>query len=187
MGLLDSILGSTRLPEARTDRLFAMATAAVTLESSLGLAPDGAAAVCIKPVESSGYEAARSEIEEILEIGFKETGTAHSTERDEYGYLWVVLRDPDFEDLVAAVQMICQILIEQGLGTQLLSAVYRFRGKGVVYWIYSFKLGSYYPFVPVGSQQRDTAQEFRLSSLMKKELPIEADETRWYPMWGMPV
>ena len=37
MGFLDSILGKTKLPEAKTDRLFAISTAAVTLEASLGL------------------------------------------------------------------------------------------------------------------------------------------------------
>ena len=68
MGFLDSILGKTKLPEAKTDRLFAISTSAVTLESSLGLKPDGAAGVCIKPMESSRYEAARAEIEELLQV-----------------------------------------------------------------------------------------------------------------------
>jgi hypothetical protein len=187
VGFLDSLLGKTRLPEAKTDRLFAISTAAVTLDASLGLRPDGVAAVCIKPLESSRYEAARSEIEELLKVGFKETGTLYSIQNDEYNYIWVVLKDPDFEDLVTSIQMVCQILIEQGFGTQLLAAVYRFRKEDPVYWIYGFKLGSYYPFVPKGDQQRDTAAEFRLRSLMEKELPIEQDEAKWYPMWGMPI
>jgi len=186
MGFLDSILGKTRLPEAKTDRLFAISTAAVTLEASLGLRPDGAAAVCIKPMESSKYEAARAEIEELLKLGIKETGTQYSLLKDEYNYIWVVLRDPDFEDLVTSIQMVCQILTEQGFGTQLLAAVYRFRGEATVYWIFSFKLGSYYPFAPRGDQ-RDTSQEFRLRSLMEKELPVEKDEAKWYPLWGMPI
>ena len=75
MGFMDSILGKTRLPEAKTDRLFAISTAAVTMEASLGLKPDGAAGVCIKPMESSRYETARTEIEELLKLSFKETGT----------------------------------------------------------------------------------------------------------------
>ena len=41
MGFLDSILGKTTLPPAKTDRLFAISTAAVTMEASLGLKPDG--------------------------------------------------------------------------------------------------------------------------------------------------
>ena len=76
MGFLDSILGKTKLPEAKTDKLFAISTAAVTLDASLGYKPDGKAGVCIKPMESSRYDAARAEIEELLKISIKETGTA---------------------------------------------------------------------------------------------------------------
>lgn len=33
MGFLDSIMGKTRLPEAKIDRLFAISTAAVTMDA----------------------------------------------------------------------------------------------------------------------------------------------------------
>jgi len=187
MGFLDSILGKTKLPEAKTDKLFAISTAAITLESSLGYKADGAAGVCIKPMESSRYEAARAEIEELLKLSIKETGMQYRIQKDEYNYIWVVLADPDFEDLVTNIQMVSQILMEHGFGTQLLAAVYRFRGEAVIYWIYNFKLGSYYPFVPASGQQRDTSREFRLKALMEKEMPIEKDESKWYPLWGMPI
>jgi hypothetical protein len=187
MGFLDSFLGKTKLPEAKTDKLFAISTAAVTLEANLGYRADGEAGICIKPVESSRYDAARAEIEQLLKISTKETGTQYRIEKDEYNYIWVHLSDPDFDDLVAAIQMVCQILTEQGFGTQLLAAVYRFRGDAVIYWIYNFKQGAYYPFVPMSGRQRDTSREFRLKALMAKEMPIEKDESRWYPMWGMPL
>ena len=45
MGFLDSLLGKTKLPEAKTDKLFAISTAAITLEASLGYRPDGAAEI----------------------------------------------------------------------------------------------------------------------------------------------
>jgi len=80
-------------------------------------------------------------IEGLLGLSFKETGTSFSFQRDEYGYAWVVLTDPDFEDLVTNIQMICQILMEQGFGTQLLAAVYRFKGKVTAYWIYRYGNG----------------------------------------------
>lgn len=187
MGFLDSILGKTRLPEAKTDRLFAISTAAVTMDANLGLMPDGQAGLCIKPMESSYYESAKKEIDDLLKLSFQETGTLHTIQKDEYGYIWVVLTDQDFEDLVTNIQMVCQILMEQGFGTQLLAAVYRFKGEAAVYWIYNFKLGSYYPFAPKSGKQRDTAMEFRLRSSMQRELPIEKDMAKWYPMWGMPL
>jgi hypothetical protein len=187
MGFLDSILGKTKLPEAKTEDLFAISTAAVTLEASLGYRADGQAGVCIKPLESSHYEAARREIEDLLNISIKDTGTGYKIQKDECNYLWVLLSDPDFEDLVTGVQMVSQVLTEQGFGTQLLAAVYRFRGEDVIYWIYNFKQGTYYPFVPAGGRERDTSREFRLRALMQKEMPVEKDESRWYPMWGMPL
>ncbi|HWQ18202.1 MAG TPA: hypothetical protein VN455_00370 [Methanotrichaceae archaeon] len=187
MGFLDSILGKTKLPESKTEKLFAISTAAVTLDADLGLKPDGAAAVCIKPLESSQYDQARQEIEELLKISAKETGTEYKVQKDEFNYLWVVLKDPDFDDLVTTVQMVAQALIENGFGTQILAAVYRFRGESVVYWIYNFKQGAYYPFVPAGDKQRNNSLEVRLSALMEKEMPVEKKMEMWYPLWGMPI
>jgi hypothetical protein len=187
MGFLDSLLGKTKLPEPKTDKLFAISTAAITFEANLGLKPEGSAALCFKPMESSRYDAARSEIEDLLKIGSKETGTEYSTQKDEYGYLWVVLKDREFEDLVTTIQMVSESMIENGFGTQLLCAVYSFRGESKVYWIYSFKQGAYYPFVPKEDRQRDTALEFRLKAIMEKEMPIEKNVEMWYPLWGMPI
>ncbi|NYT01222.1 MAG: hypothetical protein GKC10_00430, partial [Methanosarcinales archaeon] len=128
-----------------------------------------------------------SDIEGLLKISQKDSGTEYSIQKDDYNYLWVVLRDRDFDDLVAGVHMVSQTLIEQGLGTQLLCAVYRFRGESTVYWIYNFKQGSYYPFAPRGDKQRDQSLEFRLRSVMEPELPMEKDVEKWYPLWGMPL
>ena len=186
MGFLDSIL-EDELPEAKTDRLFAISTSAVTLESSLGLNPDGAAGVCIKPMESSRYEAARTEIEDSSRVELQEMVQFTPSSVISNNDIWVVLSDPDVPGSATYVQMVSQILMEQGFGTQLLAAVYRFKGDAAVYWIYNFKLGSYYPFVPGIDQQRNTSLEFRLRSLMEKELPVEKDEAKWYPMWGMPI
>ena len=187
MGFLDSILGKTKLPESKTEKLFAISTAAITMDANLGLKPEGSAAICFKPMESSKYEAARSEIEDLLKISTKETHTQYKVQKDEYDYLWVVLKDPDFDDLVTNIQMVSQTMIENGFGTQLLCAVYRFKGESTVYWIYNFKQGAYYPFVPKGDKQRDTALEFRIRSVLEREMPIEKNVEMWYPMWGMPI
>jgi hypothetical protein len=53
-------MGKTRLPEAKIDRLFAISTAAVTMDANLDLMPDGQAGLCFKPMESSYYESARN-------------------------------------------------------------------------------------------------------------------------------
>lgn len=190
MGLRDvfsSILGKSKLPEAKVDRIFAISTAVVAMELDLGLVPHGKAGICFKSMEMSRYQAVKEEIEGLLGHSAAETGTRYKLEKDEYNYLWVVLEDPDFEDLVTNVHMISQTLIESGFGELLLCAAYRFNRDGPVYWIYNFKQGSYYPFVPKGKNTRDNSTEIRFKALIEKELPIEKEMEKWYPLWGMPL
>jgi hypothetical protein len=185
-GMFNSLLGRSKLPESNTDRLFAISTAVITMEVSLNLQPSGKAGICFKSMSMSQYENTRKEIEDLLSYSTKETGTEYRIEKDKYNYLWVILDDKDFEDLVTNIHMISQTLMEQGFSEQILCAVYRFESEGPVYWIYSFKQGNYYPFVPQDKQERDNPMEFRLKSLMESELPIEKHVEKWYPLWGMP-
>ncbi|HOT94861.1 MAG TPA: hypothetical protein PK089_06700 [Methanoregulaceae archaeon] len=185
--LLDAVLGTTRLPEADSDRLFAISTAVVTMQTSLDLEPSGSAGLCFKPIESSGSAAVRAEIEDLLNITARETSSAFRIVTDAYHFNWVILEDPDFEDLVSGIHIVSQTLIERGLGAYLLCAVFRFGRDRRVYWIYNFKQGRYYPFVPLSDSTRDAAFEFRLRSLLERELPIENEVERWYPLWGIPL
>ena len=50
MGLFDTLLGRTKPVKANLDALFALPSAAVTLQSSAGLVSSGAAGVCWKSV-----------------------------------------------------------------------------------------------------------------------------------------
>ena len=187
MRFLDAILGKSSLPKAKMEKLFAISTASITLETSLGFRPGGAAGICFKPIESSRYDTARREIEDLLQYSCRETGTRYRVQKDDYDFLWVVLEDPEFEDLVTNIHLVSQTFVEHGFGEQLLCAIYRFTGKKEVYWIYNFKSGSYYPFAPKGDNKRDNALEFRLRSLMDSELPMEKNVERWYPLWGIPL
>lgn len=198
MGLrdfVDAILGKSTLPKAKSDKLFAMSTASITLESNLGLKPSGSAGICFKPIGASAYESARKEIQELLEYSSKETETEFRLEKDDFDFLWAIFKDPDFEDLVANINLVSETLEDHGLGGQLLCAIYRFdsepeagdsgRGK-TVYWIYNFKQGTYYPFVPLSGKQRDNPFEFKLRAEMEREMPIEENVEKWYPLWGIP-
>jgi len=190
MGLretLDAVLGATRLPKSNLDKLFAISTASITMQSELDLKPAPAAGICFKPVESSRFDAAKNEIGELLRFSSKESGTTFRIETDEYRFIWVILTDPDFEDLVAGIHLVSLTLIEKGFGAYLLCAIFRFGNGKPVYWIYNFKQGRYYPFIPAADKTRDNASEFRIRSRMEKELPIENDVERWYPLWGIPL
>lgn len=187
MGFLDTLFGKTRLPKATVDNLFALSAASVTMDSQLNLKPSSAAGLCFKPIESSQYEAARTEIEELLQLSGKETGTMYRLVTDEYRFTWVILGDPDFEDLVTGVHLVSETLIERGFGAYLLCAVFRFGNEKPVYWVFNFKQGHYYPFVPAPGKTRDTITEFRMRSLLEKEIPVEKDMGMWYPLWGIPL
>jgi hypothetical protein len=55
------------------------------------------------------------------------------------------------------------------------------------YLVYLFKRGTFYPFVPVGPEKRDTEEELRLRSLVSDDLKVEPDLDRWFPLWDLPV
>jgi hypothetical protein len=184
---LDALLGSTRLPRANLDKLFAISSASITMQSEFDVKPSSTAAICFKPIESSEYDTARTEIEELLSYSSKETGSTYRLVTDEYRFTWVVLEDPDFEDLIAGIHMVSQTFIEKGFGAYLLCAIFRFEKEKPVYWIYNFKQGRFYPFIPRDNKTRDSALEFRIRSLLEKELPIEKDVGKWYPLWGIPL
>ena len=77
-----------------------------------------------------------------------------------------MIHDPALENQIASVHAVAQEMTDQGFGSQLLAAPFRFKGGGnPVYWIYGFKLGAFYPFVPTGEgQTRDNESERGLSA-----------------------
>jgi len=101
------------------------------------------------------------------------------------------VRDGDFEDLVTTVHLIGSELQDRGFGPQLLAATFPFDGKfkeGRAYWIYGFKSGNFWPFVPTGKgQERDNAEELELKAKLEQELPIEQDLSRWFGLFNAPV
>ena len=57
LGLSDALFGRKKLAEPKDDRLFALTTAAVTLDVELGLKTAGVAALAFKPQSSGEFEA----------------------------------------------------------------------------------------------------------------------------------
>ena len=183
------LFGRKRLKEARRDDLFALATARVTLEVELGLRPAGKAGVCFKPLSAGDFVRAENEMTALLEAVAASSGSRVRRSSDEYGFEWVVVEDSDFEDLVTAVHAVGQELAARGFGSQLLAALFRFDGGGnPAYFVYGYKRGAFWPFVPTGSEQeRDNAKELELKAKLEQELPIEQDLSRWFGLFGAPV
>jgi hypothetical protein len=185
----DALFGRGVGPVAsKSEPLFAITTAELTLRTKLDLAPTGRAALAFRGLETSQFQEMEREIRELLQVGARATGTEISTASDQYGYRWVLLSDPEFEDLVTTMHLASSTLEEQGFGKALLAAAFEFRHeeRGKVYWLYNFKRGNFYPFVPRANRTRDNAFELRLKALLQDELPIEAAFERWYPLWDIP-
>ncbi|WP_255198091.1 PspA-associated protein PspAB [Halorarius litoreus] len=193
MGILDSLreaLGMAAEADATRaadpEDLFGLSTAYVTMEAELDYVPGDEAALCFSGVDSTAFAAARDEVDAVLHAGKDETGTQFEFRTDAHGYDWVVLADDDFEDLVTGVHFAADTMIEAGFGSRLLAAVFAFeqtRTGAPLYWIYSFRRGSYYPFAPKTGRERDSTAEFKLESVMDGELSVEQDKAYWYPLW----
>ena len=213
MGFLDSLLGRTKPVRPNLDALFALPSAAVTLETSAGLVLSGRAGVCWMPPAGQSAADVQREISQLLDIPDDLTGSGQATAEagqsaakagpsagvltqaeDSYGYRWLLLEDSDVEDLVNRVPLVNSLLAENGWGPQLLCSVFGVvPGAGAdstakpFYIVYLFKRGTFYPFAPVGKERRDNELELRVRSLLGSDLPVEPDLSRWFPLWDLPV
>ena len=191
MGFLDILTGGGRkLKQPAPDRLFAMATAAVTMELKLNLRSSGRAAIVFQPLATSDFDEVVGEMEEVLHGTGGDVGTGIEKSDDAFGYRWMILADDDFEDLVVGINGVSSALVGGGYGDRVLCAVFSFRDERdrPVYWIYNYKRGAFYPFCPTGDgQQRDTERELRLKAQIGSELPVEAELERWFPLWDIPI
>ena len=190
MGFLDGLLGGgKKLKAPAADKLFAMTTAQVALEMTLGLKHKEVAGIVFQPLATADFAEIIKDTEELLAGTTEETGSTIETADDEFGYRWLILGDPDFDDLVVAVNTVSTQLQGGGYGDRVLCAVFAFDQDGrEIYFIYNYKRGAFYPFVPAsGEKQRDTESELRLKAQLGAELPIEPDPARWFPLWEIPL
>ncbi|MEA2457393.1 MAG: hypothetical protein QOC95_365 [Thermoleophilaceae bacterium] len=190
MGFLDALLGGRKkLKLPARDRLFAMTTAQITLETAVGLKHRNVAGIAFQSLATSDFKAIVADTKELLEGAAADTGTTVETKQDEYGYAWIILHDEDFDDLVVSINTVSSSLEAGGYGDRLLAAVFAFsEDDRPVYFIYNFKRGMYYPFVPAqGTQRRNTERELQLKAQVGSDLPIEPELERWFPLWEIPL
>jgi hypothetical protein len=209
VGLLDALTGRNKVKGPAPDRLFAIATAYVTLQSEHQIEPAGAAAIVFQHLETSDFESTIHEMEEVVRATGGESATQVATQDDDYGYRWMVLRNPpgapSVEDLAVGINAVSSSIETAGYGERLLCAVFAFADsrQRPVYFIYNYKRGFWYPFVPAGgaaatsstrgygastqSGERSTERELQLKAQMSGELPIEPEIERWFPLWGIPI
>ena len=191
MGLADILLGRKKLKGPAQDRLFALSTARVTLDTELGLETAGSGGIVFKPLSAGEFVRAENDLQQVLDAVAGESGSRLERKSDDFGYEWIVVRDAELEDQVTTVHAVAQGLQEAGFGEQLLAAAFKFEPKfgdrKVVYWVYGYKQGAFWPFVPTGEKDRDNAEELELKAKLDKELPIEPDLSRWFGLFNAPL
>ena len=190
MGFLDAITGRRKLAAPAPDRLFAMSTAYPTLHEAMELTGKGAAAIVFQPLSSTDFQAIVRDTEEVVRATAGEGGATVTASDDAYGFRWLIVRGGELDDLVVAINAVSTALNDGGYGERLLCAVFPFTaGDGrSTYWIYNYKRGSFYPFVPApGESQRDNERELVLKAQIGSELPVEPELERWFALWGIPV
>jgi hypothetical protein len=198
VGLRDILTGRHTVQGPAPDRLFAITTAYITLQSEHQIDPAGKAAIVFQALATSDFESTLRDMEEVVTATGGDSGTKVSTQDDSYGYRWMVLHNPpgapSVEDLAVGINAVSSSIETAGYGERLLCAVFAFEDahKQRVYFIYNYKRGYWYPFVPAGGrdsnqQQRSTERELQIKAQIASELPIEPELERWFPLWGIPI
>jgi hypothetical protein len=195
VGLRDILTGRHQVKGPAPDRLFAITTAYVDLQSEHAIAPAGSAAIVFQSLATSEFEATLKDMEEVVTATGGDSGTTVSTQDDSYGYRWMILRSatgtPSVEDLAVGINAVSGSIETAGFGERLLCAVFGFTdAKGQrIYFIYNYKRGYWYPFVPApgGAQERSTERELQLKAQVGSEMPLEPEIERWFPLWGIPI
>jgi len=165
VGFLDTLLGRTKPVPPKLDDLFAVPTAAITLQAAMGLVPTGTGSVCFRAAEGRAFSDIEKDVREVCH---------HSAD--------------DVGALVTDLHAVNSSLVDGGFGPQLLCTLVSFtsesgRRLGIVYL---YKRGTFYPFAPLGDERRDNALELQVRGAVGADLKIEADLGRWFPVWGAP-
>ncbi len=188
MGFLDALLGRTKPAKPDLDRLFALPSAAVTLQAATGYSPAGSGSVCFATVEGPASVRLRQDIQDLL-------GAAGDTPpvdlvQDSYGYTWLVSRHSpdDLPTLVNDLHAVNTTLQDGGFGPHLLCSLVAFRGPSQrpLALVYLYKRGTFYPFAPLPGEKRDNHLEFQVRAALESDLPLEPDLGRWFPVWSAP-
>lgn len=185
MGWLRSMLGNDKPARPDLDQLFTLPSAVVTLNAALDFAPSGSGSVAFRAPEGKAFADIEREVLEL--VG---TATQVTTQADDFGFTWIVLKDDsvDASGLVTSLHAVNSSLVEGGFGPMLLCSLVSLAhadGRRLAL-VYLFKRGTFYPFAPKAGQQRDNLLELQVRDAIGSDLPIEADLTRWFPVWGAP-
>lgn len=184
MGIFDAITGRKEPPRPNLDNLFAIPSAAVTLQAALDAVPTGTGSVAFRTPEGKAFSDVVDEVEELLKLT---SDPRMQVSEDAFGYTWLTITADDIGDLVNGLHAVNVSIQDAGFGPQLLCSLVGFRrGEQRFALVYLYKRGAFYPFAPTGEPRRDNVLELQLRDLLADDLSLEQDMTRWFPVWGAP-
>jgi len=192
MGFLDVLLGRTKPVQPKLDDLFALPSAAITLQAASGFTPTGSGSVCFRAVEGKTFADIQDDVRDLLNMDAGKPGGGLPVEvtRDTYGFTWLVSShmSDEIDALVTDLHAVNSALVDNGFGPQLLCTLVAFRDSAErrLALVYLYKRGTFYPFAPLQGERRDNALELQVRGVLSDDLKIEPDLTKWFPVWGAP-
>ena len=146
----------------------------------------GIGAVCFRQAEGSAFAATEADIVQLLDND-EDPDLERST--DQYGFTWLVSRQEDMSALVTDLHAINTGLEAQGFGPSLLCSMVGFKDASAraLALVYLYKQGTFYPYAPLDGQRRDNLLEIQVRDLVKNDLPVEPELSRWMALWDAPV
>ena len=188
MGFLDALLGRTKPVPPNLDQLFALPSAAITLEAATDYRPTGAGSVCFRAPEGKAFSEIENDVRALLNMGDNTAPVQVSA--DSFGFTWLVCTHSpdDIGGLVTDLHAVNSSLQSGGFGPQLLCTILSCRDSAArrLGLVYLYKRGTFYPFAPQPGQRRDNAVELQIRGVLTDDLKVEPDLSRWFPVWGAP-
>jgi len=146
--------------------------------------------VCFRSAAGAAFAETRNDVVELIRSD--SSAPEVDVTDDGFGYTWLVVhRSPDdVVGLCTDLHAVNTSLEVQGFASGLLCSVIPFadvagRRVGLVYL---YKQGTFYAFAPQpgDAQVRDNLLEMSVRDQLAGELPMEADLSRWFALWGAP-
>ncbi|MCX6413556.1 MAG: hypothetical protein NTU77_02945 [Actinobacteria bacterium] len=189
MGFMDSVLGRRKPVQPNLDALFSLPSAAITLQVDLDMIPTGRGSVAFRAPEGRAFADVQADVQALLDA---DAGPPIEITGDEYGFTWILVKtEPaDLSSVVTDLHAVNSSLVDAGFGPQLLCSLVSFRDPDdrALALVYLYKRGTFYPFAPEpgAAERRDNVMEMLVRDKVVRELPIEADTSRWFAVWGAP-
>ncbi len=189
MGFMDAVLGRRKPVQPNLDALFALPSAAITLQVDLDMIPTGRGSVAFRAPEGRAFADVQADVQALLDA---DAGPPVEITGDEYGFTWILVKtEPaDLSSVVTDLHAVNSSLVDAGFGPQLLCSLVSFRDPDdrALALVYLYKRGTFYPFAPEpgAAERRDNVMEMLVRDKVVRELPIEADTSRWFAVWGAP-